>query len=32
MNEMTYILLGAVIGMAYSNIIHVYFNDKNERN
>jgi hypothetical protein len=31
MREMTYILFGMLIGMGYSNLIHVYFIDKNER-
>jgi len=31
MREMTYILFGAVIGMTYSNLIHLYFIDKNQK-
>ncbi|MFM2190152.1 MAG: hypothetical protein RL491_538 [Bacteroidota bacterium] len=32
MEEMTYLLFGTVIGMSYSNIVHLYLICENERN
>jgi hypothetical protein len=31
MSEMIYILFGVIIGMTYSNLIHAYFVDKNQK-